>query len=80
MSATSGIAKIGDYTTGEPVNKAVIDLLIDLIPDPDTAPAQGGKAGSGVTGGRGFLDQMSPACAAQLLVELAAVKAAIENV
>lgn len=71
MGATTGITAIGDYTTGSPVNKAVIDLVIALIPNPDVSPAQAGG---------GFLDEMSPAAAAQLRVELTAAKAAIENV
>lgn len=71
MGATTGLTKIGDYTTGSPVNKVIIDRVIALIPNPDVSPAMGGG---------GFLDEMSPAAAAQLLVELAAVKAAITNV
>lgn len=79
MSATAGIQVIGDYTTGSPTNKVTIARLTALIPNPDVSPAQGGLAGSGVTGGRGYLDEMSPACAAQLRVELAALEAAVEN-
>lgn len=71
MGATTGLAVIGDYTTGAPANKVIIDRIIALIPNPDVAPAQSGG---------GFLDEMSPAAAAQLRVELAAVKTAITNV
>lgn len=80
MGATAGLSVIGDYTTGSPTNKVTVSRLTALIANPDVPPAQAGKAGSGSTGGRGFLDEMSPAAAAQLRVELAALEAAIENV
>lgn len=68
MPSSQGIQVLGDYTTGSPTNDVAIDRLIALIPDPDVSPAQSGG---------GFLDQMSPAAATQLLVELAALKTAV---
>lgn len=70
MSSITGIVAQVDYS-GAADNKARVDALIAAIPDPDTAPANQGVSG--------FLDQMSPACAAQLRVELAALKAVITN-
>lgn len=70
MAAITGIVALGVYA-GSANDGAAIDKLIALIPDPDTTSSSGAQAGGG------FLDQMSPACAAQLRVELAALKAAI---
>lgn len=72
MAAITGVQQLGVYTNAVALGsvltiaQANIDALIALIPDPDTAPAQGGG---------GFLDEMSPGVAAQLRVELAAVRA-----
>lgn len=69
MSAIAGLAVLGDYdqaTAGD-----AVDQLLDLIPNPD-APH-----GSGAVAGGGFLDEMSPGAAAQIRVELIAMKAAI---
>lgn len=73
MGATTGIGVIGNYAAGG-TNQATVQILIDLIPDPDTTRTSGAQAGGG------FLDEMSPAAAAQLRVELVALKAAVENV
>lgn len=73
MAATTGISAIANYA-GAATNQAAIQLLIDLIPDPDTTRTSGAQAGGG------FLDEMSPAAAVQLRVELVALKAAVENV
>jgi hypothetical protein len=77
MSALSGIQPVNDYAAaGTPAAK--IDLLIALIPNPD-----GGQGGTGVrpggqAGQKGaFLDEMSPAACAQILVELTALKATL---
>lgn len=78
MSITQGIKAVGDYTTGSPTNKATVDRLIALIPNPGVRPAQANADGD--PPGAGFLDEMSPMAAVQLRVELEALKAAIENV
>lgn len=70
MSSTSGIAAINNYA-GAANDGAAIDLLIALIPNPDTTSTSGAQAGGG------NLDEMSPMAAAQLRVELAALRAAI---
>ena len=59
-NATEGLEVIGTYAH----DGTDVATLKALIPDPDTAPSQGGG---------GFLDEMSPACAAQLRVELDAM-------
>lgn len=71
MAATTGIAAIATYdgvTAGANVQK-----LIDLIANPDTTATSGAQAGGG------YLDQMSPAAAVQLRVELTALKAAVDD-
>ena len=78
MAAITGIQPVGDYTTGLPTNKATIDRLIALIPNVDVRPAQAGAART--PPGANFLDEMSPAAAVQLRVELAALRAAVEDV
>ena len=67
MSATTGVAQIGDYATPG-TDPLKVQALLDLIPTPDTAPAQSGG---------GFLDEMSAAAAAQLIVEITALKGAV---
>lgn len=47
----------------------VIDVIIAAIPDPDTTSTSGAQQGI-----IGFLDEMSPLTAAQLIVELEAAK------
>lgn len=61
--ATKGIQPLGSYT-GSATAGAGLDKLLALIPNPD----------DGATAGGGFLDEMSPAAAAQLRVEIAALK------
>jgi hypothetical protein len=61
MGATTGILPINTYT--QPLTSAIAQLLA-LIPDPDTTSTSGAQAGGG------FLDQMSPAAATQLRVEI----------
>lgn len=73
MVATTGIGVIANYA-GAATPAAAVQLLIDLIPDPDTAKTSGAQAGGG------FLDEMSPAAAVQLRVELIALKAAVPAV
>lgn len=72
MSAITGIAALVDYSAiGD--NRAKIQALMDLIPDPDTTNTSGAQAGGG------FLDEISPVAAVGLRVEIAALKAAIEE-
>lgn len=69
MGITSGITAIGTYTG--PVGDAV-DELIALIPDPDTRESPSPReAGS-------IFDEMSPFAAAQLRVELLALKGVLD--
>jgi hypothetical protein len=72
MSALTGISAINDYSAAAD-DAAAVQLLIDSIADPDTANTSGAQAGGG------YLDQMSPACAAQLRVELIALKDAVDT-
>lgn len=66
MGSGTGLTVLGDYQH----DGTDIDVLLALIPDPDVSPAQ---AGGVADGSGGFLDQMSPAAAAQLRVELGAM-------
>jgi hypothetical protein len=70
MPASTGVTQIGDYTTpvGD-VNK--VNALLNLIPDVDNPGSSGAQSGGG------FLDEMSPACAVQLRVEITALKAVV---
>lgn len=74
MSATTGLATYGTYTAVTVGTATLTDVtasitsLTALIPDPDTAPAQGGG---------GHLDEMNPGAAAQIRAELAALQASI---
>ncbi len=70
MGATTGISALGDYAD-KPLGDA-IDVLVGLLADPDT------DSSSGAIAGGGLLDEMSPPALAQLLVELAAMKAATD--
>lgn len=67
-----GIAAIGNYA-GAATDSAAVQILIDLIPDPDSTSTSGAQAGGG------NLDQMSPGAAAQLRVELIALKDAVDT-
>lgn len=74
MGAQTGVQKIGTYAAAGATAgvltaaQAAVDVLTALIPNPDVAPAQAGG---------GILDEMSPGVAAQLRVELAALRAAM---
>lgn len=74
MGIKTGLDAVGTYatvtttTTTRAEMLTLVNTLVDIIPDPDTAPAQGGG---------NSLDSMAPITAAQLLVELDALKAAI---
>lgn len=70
----TGLKAMADLTTGSPTHKVMIQRVRALIPDPDSTSTSGAQAG-----GYGFLDQMSPAAAAQIRVELIALEAAIAN-
>ena len=70
----TGLKAMADLTTGAPTNKAKIALVRALIPDPDSTSTSGAQAG-----GWGFLDQISPAAAAQSRVELIALEASVTN-
>lgn len=72
MASSTGIAAIKNYA-GAANDAAAVQLLLDMIPDPDTLSSSGAQAGGG------FLDQMSPACAVQLRVELIALKDAVDT-
>lgn len=72
MGATTGIVKLGNYA-GAASDSAAVDILLALIPNPDSTSSSGAIAGGGL------LDEMSPACAAQLRVELLALKDAVDT-
>lgn len=77
MGATTGLAAIGDYATpsGDP---AKVQALINLIPNPDAATGSSGAVAVPPNGTTNtYLDEMSPAAAAALIVELTALKAAV---
>lgn len=76
MVATTGLTVYGDYANAA-TDGAAVDMLIALIPNPDAAHGTGAAANGGA--GAGDLDEMSPGAAAQLLVELAALKAAVST-
>lgn len=65
-----GVQALADLTTSSPTNKQKVARVAALIPDPDNNAATA----------KGFLDEMSPGAATQLLVELAALEASITNV
>ena len=79
MGATTGVQQLGTYSAAGATSgvltqaQANVDALLALIPNPDVAPAQAGGAGTSGT----FLDEMSPPAAAQLRVELLALKASM---
>lgn len=76
MGASTGIQALNNYA-GAATLAARIQLLTDLIPDVDTASSSGAQAGAvNLNGKAGFLDEMSPAAAVQLRVELDALKGA----
>lgn len=74
MGVTAGIQPIADYSAETTAGDA-IDLLLALIPDPDAPHGSGAIADSANQGqGNTYLDEMSPAAAAQLRVELESMK------
>lgn len=72
MGATTGITALGNYA-GAATDSAAVDILLNLLPNPDTTSSSGAIAGGGL------LDEMSPACLAQLRVELTALKDAVDT-
>lgn len=70
----TGLKAMADLTTGSPTNKQKVAKVRALIPDPDNRSSSGAQAG-----GWGFLDQISPAAAAQIRVELIALEASIAD-
>lgn len=78
MSATTGFAAIGNYA-GAATDSAAVDILLALIPNPDAPHGTGAIAGGGQGTTNTYLDQMSPGCAAQLRVELLALKDAVDT-
>jgi len=78
MSAISGLGVIGNYA-GAANDGAAVDVLLNLIPNPDAAHGTGAVAGGGQGQTNTYLDEMSPGAAAQLRVELIALKAAVST-
>lgn len=78
MSATTGVQPIVTYNGA--TNKDKVQQLIDIIADPDAPHGSGAVAGGNQGILNTYLDEMSPGAAAQLRVELVALKAAIANV
>lgn len=71
MSAVTGIVKIGNYA-GAANDAAAVQILIDLLGDPDETKTSGRAAGSN-------LDEISPMARAQLRVELLALQDAVDT-
>jgi len=76
MTAIAGMTAIGNYA-GAATDSAAVDILLGLIPDPDAAKGTGAVAGGTQGINNTYLDEMSPAAAAQIRVELLALKAAV---
>lgn len=76
MSAISGVTAIGVYS-GDLTAGAAINKLLALIPDPDAPHGSGAVAGGNQGILNTYLDEMSPGAAAQLRVELLALKAEV---
>jgi hypothetical protein len=74
MSALSGVTPI---LTLAGTNADKVQQVIDLIPNPDAAHGSGAVAGGGQGSTNTYLDEMSPGAAAQLRVELIALKASL---
>jgi hypothetical protein len=70
MGALTGLVALGDYDVA--TGGDAVDVLLALIPDPDDDSSSGAQAGGGL------LDEMSPAAAAQIRVELLAMKDIID--
>jgi hypothetical protein len=84
MPATRGMAPINNYAGGlNPVTGVAMTTdplrvagLLALIPNPDLGVGSNGAI-SGAGRANSYLDEMSPACAAQLIVEITAMAASI---
>lgn len=82
MSMLIGLVARQNYA-GAANDQAAVDLLINMLPNPDAVLAQSTNSSGAIVNGPsgiphgGLLDQMSPTCLAQLRVELAALRAAI---
>lgn len=75
MSSITGLSPI---LTLAGTNKAKVQQLIDIIPNPDASTGSSGAVAGGNQGiANTYLDEMSPAAAAALRVELIALKASI---
>jgi len=72
MGHKTGLKALGNYA-GAANDSAAVDVLIALLPNPDTTSSSGAIAGGGL------LDEISPAALSQLLVELDALKDAIDT-
>lgn len=70
MPSDTGILAVGDYDAAATAEDALL-ILKGIIPNPDSTST------SGAQGGGGMLDQMSPAAAVQLRVEIDAMIEAI---
>lgn len=75
MNALTGFAVMGNYA-GAANDAAAVQILIDMIPNPDSTSTSGAQAGGTAAT---MLDEMSPTVAAQLRVELAALKDAVDT-
>ncbi len=77
MGALTGLQPIRDYA-GAANDPDRVQLLLDLIPDPDTpTPGSGAVAAPPHGVENTYLDEMSPGAAAALRVELIAMKASV---
>lgn len=75
MGATTGVAAIATYSGS---SAAKVAALLALIPNPDAgANGTGAVAGGSYGQNNTYLDEMSPAAAVQLRVELAALLASL---
>lgn len=75
MGVLTGIQVIGNYA-GAANDQAAVDVLLALLPNPDSGAGSSGASANGGLGA-GHLDEMSPGACAQLRVELTALRAAI---
>lgn len=76
MSSLSGVSPIANYA-GAADDPARVQLLLDLIPNPDAPHGNGAVAGGSQGVLNTYLDEMSPGAAAQIRAELLALKAAV---
>lgn len=76
MAGTTGLSAVRTYTAIDVTTtqlakvQGLLDELLTVIPNPETAPAQGTANN---------LDQMHPSAALQLRVEIAAARAAVSG-